>query len=144
MKVTILPKLPATKGTPRKSRMTRVLEAVLESVKTPPPSSVEASRSKIEDVPKMITASTFAHAEAGPSEAVPENLTEKSLPEKPSACAPEASSHDDLNYIVRHASGKQLAEEEIAEVQHYAKDLKYPEGPWYMEEMTKMTSFIVH
>jgi hypothetical protein len=31
-----------------------------------------------------------------------------------------------LDYIVRHASGKQLTEEQIVEVQHYAKDLKYP------------------
>jgi hypothetical protein len=29
---------------------------------------------------------------------------------------------------VRHASGKQLSEEQIAETQHYAKDLKYPRG----------------
>jgi hypothetical protein len=36
-----------------------------------------------------------------------------------------------LDYIIRHASGKQLTEEKIAEVQHYAKDLKCPEGPWY-------------
>jgi hypothetical protein len=34
--------------------MARVLEAILESVKTPPPSSAEASGSKTEDVPKMI------------------------------------------------------------------------------------------
>jgi hypothetical protein len=33
-----------------------------------------------------------------------------------------------LDYIVRHASGKQLTEEQIVEVQHYAKDLKYPRG----------------
>jgi hypothetical protein len=86
MKVTILPKLPATAGTPRRRRMASVLEAVLESVRMPPP-SVEASGSKTEDVPKMITASTSAHAEAGPSEAVLENLTKESLPEKPSACS---------------------------------------------------------
>ena len=29
---------------------------------------------------------------------------------------------------MRHASGKQLSEEQIAETQHYAKDLKYPRG----------------
>jgi hypothetical protein len=34
----------------------------------------------------------------------------------------------DLGYIVRHASGKQLKEEQIAEVQYYGKDLKYPRG----------------
>jgi hypothetical protein len=97
-------------------------------VKTPPPSSVEASRSKTEDVPKMIVASTSAHAEESPSKVVPENLTKESLVEKPSTPAPEASSQGDLDYIVRHASGKQLSEEQIAEVQHYAKDLKYPRG----------------
>ena len=41
--------------------------------------------------------------------------------------APEAPSKG-LDYIVRHASRKQLTEEQIAEVQHYAKDLKYPRG----------------
>jgi hypothetical protein len=108
--------------------MASVLEDVLESVKTPPSSSAEASGSKTEEVPKMITASASAHAEVGPSEIVPENRTEKSLPEKPSAPAPEAPSQDDPNYIVRHALGKQLIEEQIAEVQHHAKDLKYPRG----------------
>jgi hypothetical protein len=29
---------------------------------------------------------------------------------------------------VRHASGKQLSEEQIAETRQYAKDLKYPRG----------------
>jgi hypothetical protein len=33
-----------------------------------------------------------------------------------------------LDYIVRHASGKRLLEEKIAEVQHFANDLKYPRG----------------
>jgi hypothetical protein len=33
-----------------------------------------------------------------------------------------------LDYIIRHASRKQLSEEQIAEVQHYSKDLKYPQG----------------
>jgi hypothetical protein len=128
MKGTTLAKPPATTGTPWKRRMATVLEAVLESVKTPPPSSAEASGSQTENVPEMITASTSAHAEAGPSEVAPGNLTEESLPEKPSAPAPEAPSQGDLDYIVRHASGKQLSEEQIAEVQHYAKDLKYPQG----------------
>jgi hypothetical protein len=52
----------------------------------------------------------------------------ESLPEKPSSPIHEAPSGDDLEYIVRHALGKQLLEEQIAEVQHYAKDLKYPRG----------------
>jgi hypothetical protein len=128
MKVAILPNLPSTIGTPRKRRMASVLEAVLESVKTPPSSSVEASGSKTEEVPKIITASTSAHAEAGSSEDVLEKLMEESLPEKPSAPAPEVPSQGDLDYIIRHASRQQLTEEQTAEVQHYAKDLKYPRG----------------
>jgi hypothetical protein len=74
MKLAMLPKLPSTIGTPRKRRMASVLEVVLESVKTPPSSSTEASRSKTEEVPKIITAITSAHAKAGSSEVVLENL----------------------------------------------------------------------
>ena len=106
--------------------MASVLEVVLESVKMPPPSIAEASRSKGEDVIEMITASTFAHAEAGPSETALENLAKKSLLEKPSAPVPEVPSKNDLNFIVRHASGKQLSIEQVVETKHYAKELKYP------------------
>jgi hypothetical protein len=42
---------------------------------------------------------------------------------------PKAASLGDHGYIVRHASGKQLMEEQIAKVQYYAKDLKYTRGP---------------
>jgi hypothetical protein len=35
---------------------------------------------------------------------------------------PEATSLGDLGYIIRHASEKHLTEEQIAEVQYYAKD----------------------
>jgi hypothetical protein len=128
MIVTAPPKLLVTIGTPRKRRMASVLEAVLESMKTPPPPSSEASGSKTEDVLEMITASTSAHAEAGPSEAIPENIAEESLPTIPSAPAPEAPSSSDLNFIVRHASGKQLSAEQVAETKHYARELKYPHG----------------
>jgi hypothetical protein len=90
IKVAILSKLPSTTGTPRKRRMASVLEAVLESVKTPPSSSsAEASGSKTEEIPKIITDSTSTYTEAGSSEVVPEKLTEESLPEKPSAPAPK-------------------------------------------------------
>jgi hypothetical protein len=82
MMMTALPKLSTTTGTLRKRRMASVLDAVLESVKTSPPSSAKASSGKIEDATEMITVSTSAHAKAGLSETAPENLAEKSLPEK--------------------------------------------------------------
>jgi hypothetical protein len=31
-------------------------------------------------------------------------------------------------YIVRHASGKRLSEEEISKAKHYARELQYPKG----------------
>jgi hypothetical protein len=34
---------------------------------------------------------------------------------------------EELDFIVRHASGKQLSREQIAEVEQYARDLKYRE-----------------
>jgi hypothetical protein len=83
MMVTALPKLSATTGTPRKSRMASVLEAILESVKTSPPSSAD----KIEDAIEMITSSTSAHAEAGPSKTTPENLVREPLRKTLSSCS---------------------------------------------------------
>jgi hypothetical protein len=53
--VTTLPKLSViATTTPRKRRMGSALDAVLESVKTPPPTSAEASGGKIEDVREMV------------------------------------------------------------------------------------------
>jgi hypothetical protein len=33
-----------------------------------------------------------------------------------------------MEFIVRHALGKQLSEEQIAEARQYARDMKYPQG----------------
>jgi hypothetical protein len=49
------------------------------------------------------------------------------LPERTVSSTPEASS-EVSNYIVRHASGKRLSEEEKREAQYYAQKLKYPKG----------------
>jgi hypothetical protein len=65
---------------------------------------------------------------------------EESVPKKSKSPALEAPPHGDLEFIVRHASGKQLSLEQIVKVEHYAKDLKYPDGPWYTEGMMKTTS----
>jgi hypothetical protein len=126
--VIALPKLSATATTtPRKRRMASVLDVILESVKTP--ASARTSGEKIEDTREVVTASiSSVHAEAGPSEDVPVKLVGESLPEKPTTPTPEAPPQGDLNYIVRHASGKQLSTEQVAETQHYAKELKYPQG----------------
>jgi hypothetical protein len=73
-----------------------------------------------------------------------EKLVEESLLEKPTTFAPEAPPQSDLNFIVRHALGKQLSAEQVAKIEHYAKELKYPQGPWYMEEIMMMISSSVY
>jgi hypothetical protein len=75
-------------------------------------------------------------AEAGSSESTKiksleieekEKITEPTFVEEISAAAPEASPKA-LDYIVRHASGRQLSEKEKQEAQLYAQKLKYPKG----------------
>jgi hypothetical protein len=105
--------------TPRKRRMASVLDDVMEFLETTTPASAEASSEKIKDTREVVTASTASiHAEARPSGARPAKLIEESLPEKPTSPVPEAPLQGDLEYIVRHASGKSLSSEQIAEVQH--------------------------
>jgi hypothetical protein len=60
-------------------------------------------------------------------EAEEAEIAEQILVEETGTAAPKASS-EVLDYIVRHASGKRLSEEEIFEANHYARELKYPKG----------------
>ena len=55
MKVTVLPKLPATTGTPRKRRMASMLDAVLESIKTSAPASAEALSDRLRMQGKLLS-----------------------------------------------------------------------------------------
>jgi hypothetical protein len=54
-------------------------------------------------------------------------LEKEVVPEKAKSVIPEAPSKD-CDFIIRHASGKRLSEEEITEARHYAWELKYPKG----------------
>jgi hypothetical protein len=56
-----------------------------------------------------------------------EKATEQIASEKIKALAPEASNKD-IDYIIRHALGKELSQEEMLEAWHYAQKLKYPKG----------------
>jgi hypothetical protein len=131
-------------ATPKRRRMASVLD-VLETVKassSTPGKIAKASKMQIEAKTKLIEAEAAmsqASAEAGPSEpakkkpseieekAAEEKAIEQTLPEKVVAPAPEAPS-EDLDYVIRHASGKRLSEEEIFEAKHYAQELKCPKG----------------
>ena len=68
-----------------------------------------------------------APAEACPPGATPVFVGKENVPEKLKSPSPEASTKE-LEFIMRHASGKQLSEEQIAEARQYARDLKYPQG----------------
>jgi hypothetical protein len=145
---TELPKpsnIPAT--TLRKRRMASVLDVVMKSVKTSTPASAKAPSTQAKDL-RETTDANIIHtpaeagpletpAEARPSETTAATLEKESVSEKFKAPTPEAPIVE-LEFIVRHASGKQLSEEQVAEVQHYA------EGPRCTVEMTKMISFIVY
>jgi hypothetical protein len=134
----------ALAATPKRKRMASVLD-VLEMVKassSTPGKIAKASKVPIETETKLTEAKATmsqASAEAGPSEpakekpseigekAAEEEAIEQILPKKAVAPTPKAPS-DDLGYIIRHASGKRLSEEEIFEAKHYARELKYPKG----------------
>jgi hypothetical protein len=131
-------------ATPKRKRMASVLD-VLETIKASSSTSgkvAKASKAQIETETKLTEAeatTSWADTEAGPSEpakeksseigekAAEEEAIEQILPEKAAAPTPEAPSKI-LDYIIRHASGKRLSEEEIFEAKHYARELKYPKG----------------
>jgi hypothetical protein len=54
-------------------------------------------------------------------------LEKESVHEKFKSPAPEAPG-EELEFIVRHASGKKLSKEHIVEARQYARDLNYPQG----------------
>jgi hypothetical protein len=141
--VTVLKIQKGLVATPKRRRMASVLD-VLETVKassSTPEKIAKALKMQIEaktKLTKVEAAMSQASAEAWPLEpakkkpseieekAAEEEAIERTLPKK-AAAAPEAPSKD-LDYVIRHASGKRLSEEEIFEAKHYARELKYPKG----------------
>jgi hypothetical protein len=125
-------------ATPKRKRMASVLD-VLESVKASssiPSGKIAEVETKSAEVEAVVGQGS---AEAGPLEpadkqpsefeekAAEEEAIEQSLPEKTPAPTPEALK-ENIEYIIRHASGKKLSKEEEREAQHYAQRLKYPKG----------------
>jgi predicted P-loop ATPase len=136
--------------TPRRKRMVNVLD-ILEKTNSERPSSIkkvaesaetqaEADTREMKGKTATIEAGTeaepivpvetkLATAEQG-AEEVPPNTDiafERNMAKEAESIAPEAPS-EYPNYIIRHASGKRLSEEEIFEAKHYARELKYPKG----------------
>jgi hypothetical protein len=122
--------------TRKRRRMASVLDAVLESTRasTPAPAKEAAAataiRAEVEARPSVPIetwpAQTKQSIELGPS-GVALVLEEEDAPKKVESPTSEAST-EEPDFIIRHASGKKMSEEEIAEAKHYAWELKYPKG----------------
>jgi hypothetical protein len=136
--------------TPKRRRMVNVLD-ILETtdsiIPAPTGKVAEADKTQPKADTKQIeveTTITQVETEAGPTvptetklaatEQKAEGITpyiniafEKSAAKEVESLAPEAL-FEDFDYIIRHASGKRLSEEEIFEAKHYARELKYPKG----------------
>jgi hypothetical protein len=131
----------ACAATPKRRRMANVLDVMLETTKVLSPAATKkvVEAIKTQDEAKTRQAETEAaqaqtEAEAGPSvptEMEPaepkEKMTEQIASEKIEAPAPEASNKS-TDYIIRHASGKELSQEEMLEARHYTQKLKYLKG----------------
>ena len=102
--------------------MTSVLDAFLRPSKIAIPAPTRISKDKAGELEKAINVSATPNCtKAGPSGQINE-----SLPEKISMTIPKAVSTGDLKFIICHASGKQLTQQQIVEAHRYVKDLKYP------------------
>jgi hypothetical protein len=111
--------------TPRKGRRTvSILDVVLRPSKMATPVHAKMAKDETGELEKAIDIG----AAPRPSEIRSIEQVKESLPEKLSLPIPEAVSTEDLDFITRHALGKQLTQWQIAEGQHYAKELKYPRG----------------
>jgi hypothetical protein len=116
--------------TPRKERrMASVLDAVLKPSKTTTLVPTKIFEGKVDELKMTSDEATLPDsAKVGPMETRPLEQACESLPKKITLPTPEPDSQGDFGYIIRHALGKQLSEQQVGKVQHYAKDLKYPRG----------------
>jgi hypothetical protein len=128
-------------ATPKRRRMANVLDVVLETTKTLSPALTRKVAKAAKAQPEADTkqaeveaATTQTETEVGPlvpTEMEPADPKEKSTKqiatEKIKAPTSEASNKS-IDYVIRHASEKELSKEEMLEAQHYAQKLKYPKG----------------
>jgi hypothetical protein len=132
---------PAT--TPKRRRMASVLDAVVETTRALTPASVKKvaeaviAHTETEAGPSVPAETKLAATEQKAEEESPDISValEKNVAKEAKSPAPEAPS-EDLDYIIRHASGKRLSEE-VFEAKHYARELKYPKGALVFNDTDK-------
>jgi hypothetical protein len=122
-------------ATPKMRRMANVLDVVLETTKTlsPAPTRKIAENSKAQNKAEtkqaeVEAATVQAETEVGPSvptetepAIVDEKATEQIASEKVESPSPKASK-ESIDYIIHHASGKELSQDEKLEARHYAQN----------------------
>jgi hypothetical protein len=105
--------------------MASVLDVVVETTRALTPAPVK----KVAEAGPSVPAETKLVATEQKAEEESPDISvalEKNVAKEAKSPAPEALS-EDLDYIIRHASGKRLSEE-VYEAKHYARELKYPKG----------------
>jgi hypothetical protein len=133
-------------ATPKRRRMANVLDVVLETARTltPTPTRKIAETSeahpegetKHSEVEAIIIQTKTEPRPSEPTEIKPTGIEEKTTEEKATdqisseyvATPASEALKESIDYIIRHASGKGLSQEEKREAQHYAQKLKYPKG----------------
>jgi hypothetical protein len=128
--------------TPKRKRMVNVLdvlETIRSSSKTSRKTAERQKRKLRQNYPKPKLQRARPRPKLGlqslsrrksletRKEEIEKETAEQNQSEKTTIPTPEALCQV-LDYIVRHASGKRLSEEEKREAQYYAQKLKYPKG----------------
>jgi hypothetical protein len=131
-----LPKVQkAPAATPKIRRMVSMLDTVMETTKalSPAPTKKIAEDVKVQAEAEARPSVPIKTKAAATKDKVEQQTSDtgmtsgQDMMEKAKSPAPEAPA-EDVDYIIRHASGKKLSEEEIIEARHYAQKLKYPKG----------------
>jgi hypothetical protein len=132
-KLSEVQKAPAT--TPKRRRMANVLDAVLETAKALSPGPIKkiAEAAKIQAEAEAEPVAPIETKAIAPEDKTDQQASDAGMAEGQDAAkrakspAPEAAV-EDADYIYRHASGKNMSEEEVLEARHYERKLKYSKG----------------
>jgi hypothetical protein len=117
--------------TPRRRRMVNVLDVLetTDSIKlTPKERVVEIDKAQPKtDIRQKDAEATITQAETEARPSVPAETKPAATEQGAEETIPDTMP-ENFDYIIRHASGKRLSEEENFEAKHYARELKYPKG----------------
>jgi hypothetical protein len=117
----------APAATPKRRRMSNVLDTVLETTKALSPGATkkDVEATKVQDVAEAGPLAPIETKAVAPKDKTDPQASDVGMAEGPDvgerakSPAPEAAV-EDADYIYHHASGKKLSEEEVLEARHYS------------------------